>query len=512
MKINERWIACLFVIVCALAMYGVFKDYSYWVDELFSVSASLESWQGLLDHWLLPDVHPPLYQLLLKSWILLFGDSEPATRSLSLVFALSTILFIVFYGMARRELKKYLVFAAMMASMPFFLFYAQETRSYSMMLFLSTVVMLTWLDLDKPESTANFVLFCLAALLLALTHYFGLILSGLLLLSELVKNRRTLNRKSAALIGVGFLCLVWPFYHVIVGGLLSKTTEDFGIEVDSPLDTIGNFASNFMPVTAYLEQKFGLIHGMVSAAVLVPVVFLAPLLIKRMIRRFRIEAEAAAFFRKGDIPALTSLILIYLVLVIVIDVYIPFSQAKSFITLMPAVFLLITSVISQLERTIVDRYVISSLLFAYLLSSLVLSIVYAGYKQAPHQDYRGTAIALGLDKIKSAQGAFLVSCETFKDSVRSVINGKIEAYYLNRLYPNTQVHLVPFCTESRDLLDRKWDFLLANHVKQKEVTFLLRSFPDLEIVSGSSDKKFSESSFSFINFHAGRIADGDAKP
>lgn len=508
MKVNERWIACLLVFVGALASYGVFKDYSYWADELFSVSASLESWQVLLDHWLLPDVHPPLYQLLLKSWILLFGDSEPATRSLSLVFALSTILFIVFYGTARRELKKYLVFAALMSSMPFFLFYAQETRPYALMMFLSTVLTVTWLDLDKSGSTASFVLFCAAALLLALTHYFGLILSGLLLLSVLAGNRFKPDRRSAVLIGVGLLCLAWPLYHLTAGDLLGKANGNFWIEVTGPLDTIANLASDFLPAAAFVEQKFKLTHGVLSASLLA-FILSAVLLMKRRIGRMRVETEAVPSLDRRDMLALALLILVYLALVMAADAHSPFSTARNFIAVMPAVFLLIASAVEQLEPAIGGHYLASLLLWAYLASSLGTGMIIVRAKQAPREDYRGTAIALGLQEMKSAEGVFLIPCASFNDATRI---RRIESYYLNRFYPDTHVDLAAVCTESPSLHGRQWDFLLVNHAERKEIDFVHRFFPDLPIVSGSSDRRLAERSFSVVNFDAERVAERGAKP
>ena len=71
----------------------IFKPYSFWLDELYSVTAASENIKSL-HSILIGDVHPPLYQIFLKLWILIFGDSELSTRSLSLLFAISASAYI----------------------------------------------------------------------------------------------------------------------------------------------------------------------------------------------------------------------------------------------------------------------------------------------------------------------------------------------------------------------------------------------------------------------------------
>lgn len=67
-------------------------------DESFSWRLTTYSTAELLRH--MPgDAHPPLYYLLLKGWTVLFGDSPFALRSLSILFALTSI--IVLYALCR---------------------------------------------------------------------------------------------------------------------------------------------------------------------------------------------------------------------------------------------------------------------------------------------------------------------------------------------------------------------------------------------------------------------------
>src|SRR5581483_4580543 len=60
-------------------------------DEAFSWRLTTYSVPELLGH--MPgDAHPPLHYFFLKGWVILFGDSPFALRSLSVVFALASIV------------------------------------------------------------------------------------------------------------------------------------------------------------------------------------------------------------------------------------------------------------------------------------------------------------------------------------------------------------------------------------------------------------------------------------
>jgi uncharacterized membrane protein len=86
------------------------------------------------------DVHPPLHYLLLHFWIKIFGNSELAARSLSVLFGLITIAATFFlvkrlFGSAPARLA-----AVFMAIGPFLVRYSQEARMWGL---LATLVALS---------------------------------------------------------------------------------------------------------------------------------------------------------------------------------------------------------------------------------------------------------------------------------------------------------------------------------------------------------------------------------
>jgi mannosyltransferase len=96
--------------LCALALLAWFLRCEHLAlpllsnDEAFSWRLTTYTTAELLYH-AAGDVHPPLYYLVLKSWITLFGDSLFALRSLSVLFTLGSIF--VLYALCREAAARF---------------------------------------------------------------------------------------------------------------------------------------------------------------------------------------------------------------------------------------------------------------------------------------------------------------------------------------------------------------------------------------------------------------------
>ncbi|MEA5411897.1 hypothetical protein VB737_08975 [Synechococcus sp. BA-120 BA3] len=121
----RRLVTAVLILCClGFAGQGLTTAYSYWSDEIWSVAASSADWGVLFRDWLLPDTHPPLYQVLLKLWIGVFGPGETATRSLSFLIA-ALGLVAAALGSSGRGAGRRLFTVAFLGTSPSFLFYAQ---------------------------------------------------------------------------------------------------------------------------------------------------------------------------------------------------------------------------------------------------------------------------------------------------------------------------------------------------------------------------------------------------
>jgi mannosyltransferase len=124
-----------------------------------------------------PDLHPPLYFLMMHLWIRVAGQSEFALRFPSVLAA--TLVLPLLYALARKLLDEEAGFWAALlgAFSPFYLWYAQEARMYTWVVVLSLASVCALLPLlrNRPRRRGYAVYAAVTAALLY-THYSGFLL------------------------------------------------------------------------------------------------------------------------------------------------------------------------------------------------------------------------------------------------------------------------------------------------------------------------------------------------
>jgi hypothetical protein len=110
-----------------------------WLDETFSVWMASHSVAEMLQWVVRIDQHPPLYYLLLHYWIAHYGDSPYYARLLSVLFGVGTIPIIYLIGKRISGVMMGLVAAMILALSLFNIYFAQETRMYTLLTFNAAV-------------------------------------------------------------------------------------------------------------------------------------------------------------------------------------------------------------------------------------------------------------------------------------------------------------------------------------------------------------------------------------
>lgn len=208
----------------------VFLTQSYWRDEAFRI---LLSRYNLIDivRYTYNDGQPPLYYYLLKLWIHFFGDSEIATRTLSVIFF--EILIFVMYKFAQKIKPKSKTLPVTVSLLTFFnpslIYYAFETRVYMMFILIVTLSFYFWYQ-------RKYMLWALFSLLGLYSHNFMVfvLFTQALWFLLMIKDKK-------AVIGAGILILAG--YLPWVGVLINQTRQiisDFWI---TPLK-LGNLATS----------------------------------------------------------------------------------------------------------------------------------------------------------------------------------------------------------------------------------------------------------------------------
>ncbi len=155
----------------ALLRFWDLDQREIWYDEAISVDVAMRADSGVLSSFV-DDNKPPLYAMLLRGWIELFGVSEIAVRSLS---GLCGLLTIVFVWLLARELlgdTGASIATLLFAMSPLAVHYGREARNYSLLMLLVTASL--WLlerALREPRAKRWWVLYALALAATIFTHY-----------------------------------------------------------------------------------------------------------------------------------------------------------------------------------------------------------------------------------------------------------------------------------------------------------------------------------------------------
>ena len=149
----------------------------YWIDEAISVGIASHP-ASAIPRVLRYDGSPPLYYELLHAWMAWAGTGEPATRALSLGFALLAVPVAWWAGCAVADRRAGALAAAGAAGCPFVSYYAQETRMYTMVAVLSLLACGSFAQAFLHGRRRHAALLGLWLTLLLYTHNWGLYLAG----------------------------------------------------------------------------------------------------------------------------------------------------------------------------------------------------------------------------------------------------------------------------------------------------------------------------------------------
>jgi len=167
----------------SVALFGVFLvgaflrlyhlgTQSIWWDEAFSVWISKQSLSQIVQTTA-TDVHPPLYYFILHYWIALFGTSEVAVRSLSVLFGVLAVPMIYAVGRQLFNEEAGLLSALILALSSFNIWYSQETRMYTLMVLLALLSMYFFTRFLQKTTVAVSVGYFISTTLLLYTHVYG---------------------------------------------------------------------------------------------------------------------------------------------------------------------------------------------------------------------------------------------------------------------------------------------------------------------------------------------------
>jgi len=148
---------------------------SFWLDEGVSIDIARLPWPRFLHVMWSGEANMALYYLVLRFW-LVFGSSEGFVRGLSVLFSVATVPVVFFLGARLFSRRVGLLAALLLAINAYHIRYAQETRSYAMVVFFA--VLATWLlakNLQEPSS-AHWGIYAAVCAMATYSHFYAVLL------------------------------------------------------------------------------------------------------------------------------------------------------------------------------------------------------------------------------------------------------------------------------------------------------------------------------------------------
>src|SRR5690242_2837184 len=109
--------------------------YSVRADEIFSIHAAEQNWLDLIRYVIRDIVHPPLFYILLRIWLLVGGESEGWLRLFPVLTAIAAVCpFFLLCREPKLEPLETNVAFFLFAVNGYLIYFAQELRMYSLLL------------------------------------------------------------------------------------------------------------------------------------------------------------------------------------------------------------------------------------------------------------------------------------------------------------------------------------------------------------------------------------------
>ncbi len=168
------WLLLSAVLMTALYVSLIFNR-NIWTDEAFTIElVGSNSVLGII-RGTANDVHPPLYYLIVKLFITLFGTSFQVYKLVSILPMFFTMLLGIFYIAPWFGAKTAFLFMLFLNAIPCVMEYGVQIRMYSWAIFFITIAGLFAYGAYVTHQTKYWILLSIAAVSACYTHNFAMI-------------------------------------------------------------------------------------------------------------------------------------------------------------------------------------------------------------------------------------------------------------------------------------------------------------------------------------------------
>jgi mannosyltransferase len=355
----------LTIIGALLRLFHISND-SFWLDEamtaIFTNLSFIDYWTYLVR---LGDVHPPLFYLLEKI-PLFFGHAEIHYRIFPAIFGILTIP--VFYMVGEKLFNRDvgLIMAILLTFSKFHIFYSQDARMYTMLLFLISIAFYFYIEAINDDRLLSWLSFGIFSSFAIWTHFLAIliisVLLGYALLIKFYKLRPVQEYKNVAILLGLIFCLSIPLLLIAKDLFLVRTSSGYPLWGSSGFYFLIEILISF--TTNYPEEIF-----------LLSILFL-------------LGALWLFYDSKSKFIFVFSILVTVTVLFTILSYYLN-MMPRYLIMILPLVYGIIGYSSIPLIKKFNKKFVISGFLFIIIIINLPQLFTY--YSVPTHQDWRGTS-------------------------------------------------------------------------------------------------------------------------
>lgn len=355
------------VLILSVFLRLISLNQSLWLDEATTALVAKMPLNDIFGKFVGGDFHPPLYYLLMKTWVNVFGSSEISLRIPSVIFGVGTVFFIYLIAKKISGNKAAILSSLLASTSGLLIYYSQEARMYMMVAFLVTAVFYFFIE-------KKWIIFSVVLVLVGMSDYVALFTIPVFLLF----GGKDVKKIATSMIPLFFVFSLWfpELIKQVLGASVVEKTAWWNILGVLSWKNIGLIPVKFILGRISFDNKF--LYGSIS-------VFFVFLYIYFILRRP---------LKGNPYKVILGWLILPLLIGIIVSIKIPVLSYFRFIFCLPALYILVSDGVVNFNNT--KFAILASVLF---LANTFFSGKYLLEEKFHRENWRGIAEIVGNDKI-----------------------------------------------------------------------------------------------------------------
>ncbi|MBC7523020.1 MAG: glycosyltransferase family 39 protein [Flavobacterium sp.] len=377
-KLKENYVLIAIIVFATILRLYHIDFQSIWLDEIHTMNEANPnlSFSEVYTSILSGEQMPPLYFYILHYLFIIFGYTTIIARVFSAILGVISLYAIFLLGKELVNKKIGLIASLLLCFNSFHLYFSQEARPYMMLLLFSILSFYGLIKYLKIPTRKNALIYGVFSALMIHSHFFGLftLVSQILIIFFFLVISEKQNKKSflinSLLAGLVIIVLFAPIFPIFLN--ITKIKE-FWIPAPTP-DSY----------TLIFKEFFGNSEILLTLLSLIIIFYLIKLSKEKdtpINYKSIINNDTILSF----IILITWIIVVVLIPLIRSYISVPMIISRYFITLLPAIFLLIAISINQFNNRIF-KYGIVCIFVIFSITDIV--IVKRYYKVITKSQFR----------------------------------------------------------------------------------------------------------------------------